>query len=132
MDQTFSKELAKFLESSPSAFHAIDNMENILIREKFVRLCENQRWQISPGGRYFVDRNGSSLIAFTVPESGFKGLRIMASHSDSPAFKIKENPELETDGHYIRLNVVTLAHIRVNVNNHAVCPAYAVTSVSLI
>ena len=105
MDQTFSKELAKFLESSPSAFHAIDNMENILIREKFVRLCENQRWQISPGGRYFVDRNGSSLIAFTVPESGFKGLRIMASHSDSPAFKIKENPELETDGHYIRLNV---------------------------
>ena len=105
MDQTFSKELAKFLESSPSAFHAIDNMENILIREKFVRLYENQRWQISPGGRYFVDRNGSSLIAFTVPESGFKGLRIMASHSDSPAFKIKENPELETDGHYIRLNV---------------------------
>ena len=105
MDQTFSKELAKFLESSPSAFHAIDNMENILIREKFVRLCENQRWQISPGGRYFVDRNGSSLIAFTVPESGFKGMRIMASHSDSPAFKIKENPELETDGHYIRLNV---------------------------
>lgn len=105
MDQTFSKELAKFLESSPSAFHAIDNMENILIREKFVRLCENQRWQISPGGRYFVDRNGSSLIAFTVPESGFKGMRIMASHSDSPTFKIKENPELETDGHYIRLNV---------------------------
>ncbi len=105
MDQTFSKELAKFLESSPSAFHAIDNMENILIREKFVRLYENQRWQISPGGRYFVDRNGSSLIAFTVPESGFKGMRIMASHSDSPAFKIKENPELETDGHYIRLNV---------------------------
>ena len=52
MDQTFSKELAKFLESSPSAFHAIDNMENILIREKFVRLYENQRWQISPGGRY--------------------------------------------------------------------------------
>lgn len=105
MDQTFSKELAKFLESSPSAFHAIDNMENILIREKFVRLCENQRWQISPGGRYFVDRNGSSLIAFTVPESGFKGMRIMASHSDSPAFKIKENPELATNGHYIRLNV---------------------------
>lgn len=105
MDQTFSKELAKFLESSPSAFHAIDNMENILIREKFVRLYENQRWQISPGGRYFVDRNDSSLIAFTVPESGFKGMRIMASHSDSPAFKIKENPELETDGHYIRLNV---------------------------
>ena len=105
MDQVISKELAKFLENSPSVFHAVDNMENILTREKFTRLYENQRWALSPGGRYFVARNGSSLIAFTIPDHDFKGLRIMASHSDSPTFKIKENPELETDGHYIRLNV---------------------------
>lgn len=105
MDQVISKELAKFLENSPSVFHAVDNMENILTREKFTRLYENQRWALSPGGRYFVARNSSSLIAFTIPDHDFKGLRIMASHSDSPTFKIKENPELETDGHYIRLNV---------------------------
>src|SRR5699024_5904950 len=53
----------------------------------------------------FRHRNSSSLIAFTVPEHGFKGMRIIASHGDSPTFKIKENPELETDSHYIRLNV---------------------------
>ena len=32
-------------------------------------------------------------------------MHILASHSDSPCFKIKEHPELETEGHYIRLNV---------------------------
>lgn len=50
-------------------------------------------------------RNDASLIAFTLPVEDFHGMRIIASHSDSPAFKVKENPELETDGHYIRLNV---------------------------
>ena len=75
MDQVISKELAKFLENSPSVFHAVDNMENILTREKFTRLYENQRWALSPGGRYFVARNGSSLIAFTIPDHDFKGLR---------------------------------------------------------
>ena len=105
MDYTVSKELAQFLEGSPSCFHAVENMKNPLLNENFVELQENQKWHIQPGGRYFVTRNGSSLIAFTIPQHGFKGMRIMASHGDSPTFKIKENPELETDGHYIRLNV---------------------------
>ena len=105
MDYTVSKELAQFLEGSPSCFHAVENMKKPLLNENFVQLQENQKWHIQPGGRYFVTRNGSSLIAFTIPQHGFKGMRIMASHGDSPTFKIKENPELETDGHYIRLNV---------------------------
>lgn len=105
MDYTVSKELAQFLEGSPSCFHAVENMKKPLQNENFVELQENQKWHIQPGGRYFVTRNGSSLIAFTIPQHGFKGMRIMASHGDSPTFKIKENPELETDGHYIRLNV---------------------------
>ena len=105
MDYTVSKELAQFLEGSPSCFHAVENMKNPLLNENFVELQENQKWHIQPGGRYFVTRNGSSLIAFTIPQHGFKGMRIMASHGDSPTFKIKENPDLETDGHDIRLNV---------------------------
>ena len=52
-----------------------------------------------------MTRNDSSLIAFTIPKHPFQGMRIMASHSDSPSFKIKENPEMESEGHYIRLNV---------------------------
>ena len=58
-----------------------------------------------PGGSYYVTRNGSSLIAFTIPAGSWSSMHILASHSDSPCFKIKEHPELETEGHYIRLNV---------------------------
>ena len=105
MNHTISKELIHFIESSPSCFHAVKFMEDLLLKEQFTQLHENEKWHIRRGGRYFVVRNGSALIAFTVPEQDFSGMRIMASHSDSPAFKIKENPELETESHYIRLNV---------------------------
>lgn len=105
MDYKIFQELAEFLEKSPSSFHAAENMKDLLLSKNFEQLHENQKWQVRPGGRYFVMRNGSSLIAFAIPEYEFKGMRIMASHGDSPTFKIKENPELETDGHYIRLNV---------------------------
>ena len=96
--------LAAFLESSPSCFHAVANMRDELLKNGFTELQENQKWQLRPGGKYFATRNGSALIAFTIPDENFTAFRIIASHSDSPSFKIKENPELETDGHYIRLN----------------------------
>lgn len=105
MNHTISKELIHFIESSPSCFHAVNFMEDLLLKEQFIQLRENEKWRIQRGGRYFVMRNGSALIAFTVPEQDFPGMRIMASHSDSPSFKIKENPELESENHYIRLNV---------------------------
>ena len=105
MNHTISKELIHFIESSPSCFHAVNFMEDLLLKEQFIQLRENEKWRIQRGGRYFVVRNGSALIAFTVPEQDFPGMRIMASHSDSPSFKINENPELESENHYIRLNV---------------------------
>ena len=52
-----------------------------------------------------MTRNESALIAFTIPEQDMRGMRILATHSDSPSFKIKENPEMEAEGHYIKLNV---------------------------
>ena len=51
-------------------------------------LAENERWNLKAGGQYFITRNDSSIIAFSIPENGFHGMRIMASHSDSPSFKI--------------------------------------------
>ena len=76
-----------------------------LTESGFIRLEEGMHWNLKQGGSYYVTRNDSSLIAFTIPEHPFQGMRIMASHSDSPSFKIKENPEMESEGHYIRLNV---------------------------
>ena len=105
MDKNISQQLIEFIENSPTCFHAVQTMTDILTAEGFTELKENQKWNIKNGGSYFVTRNGSSLIAFTVPVQDMKGMHIIASHSDSPSFKIKENPELESEGHYIRLNV---------------------------
>ena len=52
-----------------------------------------------------MERGGSALIAFRIPQTEGNGFQIMASHCDSPVFKIKENPEMEAEGHYVRLNV---------------------------
>ena len=70
----------------------------------FTEVKEEESWELKAGGRYFVTRNQSSVIAFKIPGKDFKGFQIMASHSDSPTFKIKENPEMEA-AHCIKLNV---------------------------
>lgn len=100
-----AEQLLAFIEKSPSCFHAIKNMKDILLAEGFAELREEDKWEIVNGGKYFVTRNDSSIVAFTIPETGAFGYRIMASHSDSPTFKIKENPEMEVDKKYVKLNV---------------------------
>ena len=87
--------LCDFLRGAVSSFHAVREMTDILDAAGFVRLQEGQRWQIAPGGRYYTTRNQSSLIAFTVPQCGFAPVCAVASHSDSPVFRLKQNAELE-------------------------------------
>lgn len=100
-----AEQLLAFIEQSPSCFHAVDTMKTILTKEGFQELKEADKWEVKKGGNYFVTRNDSSLIAFTIPASEVEGYHIMASHSDSPSFKIKENPEMEVDKKYVKLNV---------------------------
>lgn len=105
MFQQTAKELIQFIEKSPTCFQAVATMKEILEQEGYSELREKDKWNIEKGGRYFVTRNDSSLIAFTVPKEGLKGFRIMASHSDSPTFKIKDNPEMAVENKYVKLNV---------------------------
>ena len=99
------KQLFDFITSSPSPFHAVWNMKQRLGLEGYQQLLESQNWELKAGGKYYVIRNGSSILAFRIPKTEFRGFQIMASHSDSPSFKIKENPEMEVEGHYVKLNV---------------------------
>ena len=96
--------LFEFLRQSPTAFHAVEALTQALCAQGFERLQECDRWRLSPGGKYVVTRNRSSLIAFTLPEGGCGSFRLIASHSDSPTFRIKENAELEVRGKYVQLN----------------------------
>lgn len=97
--------LLDFIEKSPSLYHVIDNFKNMLLEEGFTQLDESRSWSLEKGGRYFVTRGGSTIIAFKVPEKDFANFQIVASHSDSPAFKLKVNPEIEKEGHYLCLNI---------------------------
>lgn len=100
-----NQELLAFLDSSPSSFHAVANMKAMLEAAGFTRLLEGRCWKLEAGGNYYVTRNDSALIAFKLPKKDFAGFQIMASHSDSPVFKIKANAEIEIDKKYVKLNV---------------------------
>ena len=95
--------LFKFIKKSVGPFHAVAEVKNTLIENGYTELQECDDWVLEHGGRYFVTRNLSSLIAFRVPEDNFNGFMMVASHSDSPSFKIKEQAEMNSPA-YVRIN----------------------------
>ena len=95
--------LMRFLDGSPSVYHAVENLKNELDHAGYTRLCESDAWQLVPGGKYYLTRGGSAVLAFRVPEEEPRGFLMSASHSDRPTFKVKENGELA--GNYTRLAV---------------------------
>lgn len=97
-------DLLHFIGQSPSIFHAVHHIKTALIYAGFTEIREEDPWHIKQGGKYVVTRNGSALMAFTIPEDDGKAFHVTVAHGDSPTFKIKENPELK-DKNYIRLNV---------------------------
>lgn len=99
-----SRDLIHFIAKSPSTFHAVRGIKAALLYAGFTEIREEDTWQIEKGGKYVVTRNGSALMAFTVPQESAEAFHITASHCDSPTFKIKENPEI-ADGPYVKLNV---------------------------
>lgn len=97
--------LFTFIDESPTSFHAVANLEKMLDKQGFVRLHEKDTWKLEKGRKYYVNRNGSSLMAFTLPSTKSLGFRMVAAHSDSPCFKLKESPEIAADPYYLKLNV---------------------------
>ena len=81
--------LFDFIKNSPTAFHAVNNICQMLDEAGYMRLEEGQSWHTRPGGRYYVTRNLSSVIAFRLPEIAPDHFQVVASHSDSPCFKLK-------------------------------------------
>ena len=102
------QKLFTFIEESPSQYHAVDTMRKHLEAAGYEQLLESGAWKLKSGGKYYVIRSGSSLIAFRIPaqdSQNYCGFQIVASHSDSPSFKIETNPEMNVEEHYVKLNV---------------------------
>ena len=99
------QELLSFIDGNPTAYHTTASVRNILLKEGFSELLESRRWQLEPGGSYFVCRNGSSILAFRMGEQLENySFNVAAAHTDSPCFRIKENAEIHMGRKYTKLN----------------------------
>ena len=105
MIQNLNEELFSFIKKSPTGFHAVHELANYLTEAGFERLAEGNTWNLAEGGKYFVTRNQSAIIAFKVSRKDYSGFHIAASHSDSPTLKIKESSEMNIENQYVKLNV---------------------------
>ena len=120
-DVEFTNGLLTFIENSPTPFHAVENMVNILRENNFEALNESDEWQekIKQGengqaGRYYVTRNDSSIIAFTLNQSlPEKGFRMVGAHTDSPCLKVKPKPEI-INNRYLQLGVEVYGGVLLN------------------
>ena len=83
--------LLDFIDASPSPWHVADTVAQHLESHGFIALREDERWQLQPGGRYYVVRGGSSVISFVIgtqtPDR--TGFRIIGAHTDSPGLRLK-------------------------------------------
>lgn len=98
------KNLKDFISNSHSVYQTVATIKSTLDSKGFIELKENKKFNIHEDGKYYVVRNGSSIIAFTVGGLSSYNFKIAASHSDSPAFKVKENAELSVRNKYMQLN----------------------------
>lgn len=125
--RNINRELLSFIDKSPNAYYAVKNIMALLDEQGYQRLYEGEAWKLTVGAGYYVTRDDSSIIAFRIPENhqsalradgadfngaafdgsmgfNYSGFQIMASHSDSPAFKVKPNAEIVVENSYCRLN----------------------------
>ena len=102
------QELLSFIDGNPTAYHTTASVRNILLNAGFSELLESRKWQLEPGGSYFVCRNGSSILAFRMGEQLENySFNVAAAHTDSPCFRIKENAEIHMGRKYTKLNTET-------------------------
>ena len=104
--EQFNRQLCDFLNHSPTPFHAVSTMSEMLAKAGFSALSETEEWALQAGGRYFVTRNGSSIIAFTLGTESIAetGIRMAGAHTDSPCLMVKPQPEL-LKNQYFQLGV---------------------------
>lgn len=97
-------DLMAFLDASPVNFLAAAEVARRLEAAGFRRLDPTERWELKPGGRHYVMKNSSAVMAFVVGRRPEAPARIVAAHSDSPCFRIKPAPEMWSEGGVLRLN----------------------------
>jgi len=111
----FNKDLLKFLNTSPTPWHAVDTMKQRLSAAGFQELDEREDWSLASNQGYYVVRNGSSIVAFRAGNKDVttSGIRMVGAHTDSPCLKVKPNPELRRKG-FFQLGVEVYGGVLLN------------------
>lgn len=106
MEKKLALELIDFLYDSPSACHGVKATQRILDKNGFIEIKETDKWNLEAKGKYYVIKNDSALIAFEVGTGDIEetGLRLIGAHTDVPGFRIKPNPQMISEGKYVKLN----------------------------
>ncbi|WP_392486104.1 M18 family aminopeptidase [Haloimpatiens sp. FM7315] len=101
-----AKELIDFIYDSPTAFHAVEAIKNELDSNGFKEIIESEKWKLKKGEKYYVTKNDSALIAFTVGTGEIEknGFKLIGGHTDSPTFRIKPSAEMTSEDTYVKLN----------------------------
>lgn len=110
IDESYIKigeEFIEFVRKSPVSFHTIDTIKKMLIEDGYLFLSENSIEKLQKGSKYVIVRDDSTLVSINIGnniEKEISSLNIIASHCDSPYFKIKPNCDGVSDG-YNKINI---------------------------
>lgn len=109
--EKYTKPFTDFMTANPTVFHAVDAVAKDLEKSGYKKLSERDGWNLTQGGKYYVERNGSSLIAFSIGD-GYEagnGAAIVAGHIDALTAKLKPIPKLRTKAGFVQLGVAPYA-----------------------
>ncbi|GAA0109072.1 M18 family aminopeptidase [Clostridium tertium] len=106
MEKQLALDLIDFLYKSPTAYHSVKTIKEELDSNGFKEIKESEKWNLQNEGKYYVIKNDSALIAFTIGNGDVEedGFRLIGAHTDSPGFRVKANPEMVSEGKYLKLN----------------------------
>ena len=106
MEKDLALDLIDFLYKSPTAHHSVKTIKERLDLNGFNEVKESDKWNLQKDGKYYVIKNDSALIAFTIGNGEIEedGFKLIGAHTDSPGFRIKANPEMVSEGTYLKLN----------------------------
>ncbi|KAJ4344045.1 vacuolar aminopeptidase 1 [Ascochyta clinopodiicola] len=109
--EKYTKPFTDFMTANPTVFHAVDAVAKDLERNGYKKLSERDTWELQAGGKYYVDRNGTSLIAFAIGDkyAAGNGAAIVAGHIDALTAKLKPIPKLRNKAGYVQLGVAPYA-----------------------
>lgn len=103
-------ELLSFINASPTPFHAVLSIKQRLEQAGFERLEEKDSWshRCKPGGKYFLTRNASTILAFAIGKRWRPGnpVAMIGAHTDSPTLRVKPVSKKESNG-FLQVGVET-------------------------